>query len=27
VRLVAPPPKIGSAYGARLASSAVERTL
>jgi CheY-like chemotaxis protein len=27
VRLVAPPPKIGSAYGARLASSAIERTL
>jgi CheY-like chemotaxis protein len=27
VRLVAPPPKIGSAYGTRLASSAVERTL
>jgi len=27
VRLVAPPPKIGSAYGARLGSNAVERTL
>ena len=27
VRLVAPPPKIGSAYGARLSTSAVERTL
>jgi CheY-like chemotaxis protein len=27
VRLVAPPPKIGSAYGTRLASSAIERTL
>jgi len=25
--LVAPPPKIGSAYGARLGSNAVERTL
>jgi CheY-like chemotaxis protein len=27
VRLVAPPPKVGSAYGTRLASSAIERTL
>ncbi len=27
VRLVAPPPKLGSAYGTRLASSAIERTL
>lgn len=27
VRLVAPPPKIGSAYGVRLASGAIERTL
>jgi CheY-like chemotaxis protein len=27
VRLVAPPPKIGSAYGTRLASGAIERTL
>jgi CheY-like chemotaxis protein len=27
VRLVAPPPKIGSAYGTRLASSSIERTL
>ena len=27
VRLVAPPPKIGSAYGARLGTSAIERTL
>jgi CheY-like chemotaxis protein len=27
VRLVAPPPKVGSAYGSRLVSSAIERTL
>jgi len=27
VRLVAPPPKVGSAYGTRLVSSAIERTL
>lgn len=27
VRLVAPPPKIGSAYGTRMASNAIERTL
>jgi CheY-like chemotaxis protein len=27
VRLVAPPPRIGSAYGTRMASSAIERTI